>query len=67
MDVHPVMKDPSECSHPIELQSTSIWSTAVPPEHPGFTQTTRTICRDCGKVLKDETVGPFVEDSDASP
>jgi hypothetical protein len=58
-------EDPTTCIHPIELWSTSIWSTAVPPEHPGYTRTTRTICRRCGTVLKDETTGPFVyEDED---
>jgi hypothetical protein len=56
--------NPADCTHPMELQSTSIWSTAVPPEHPGYTKTTRTICRRCGTVLKDETSGPFVYEGD---
>jgi len=56
-------ENPEECTHPLELQSTSIWNTAVPPEHPGYTRTTRTICRRCGTVLKDETVGPLDDSS----
>jgi hypothetical protein len=59
------MKDPAQCRHPLPLQSTSVWSTAVPPEHPGFSRTIRTICRQCGTVLEDETTGPYVDEEEA--